>query len=84
MTIKEIEQSIDAAFAKAGIMRATNQDEDQEDLNDPEPMEMSRILFRKDPAAERDNQIIEEVLQEIMDGRGVSREEAERILSNPW
>ena len=29
-------------------------------------------------------QVIEDVIQDIMRNRGVSREEAERILANPW
>src|SRR5690625_2033309 len=33
---------------------------------------------------ERDQQIIEDVIQDIMKNRGVSREEAEQILANPF
>ncbi len=48
-----------------------------------EATKTSRIYFEKDLAAQRDREIIEGVIQEIMTNRGVSREQAEAILSNP-
>ena len=44
----------------------------------------SRVIFKKDAQKERDLAIKEEAIQEIMDNRKVSREEAEAIMNNPF
>lgn len=49
-----------------------------------EPNIRSKIIFKKDVARERDLEVKEQIIKEIMDHRKVSREEAVRIMSNPW
>ena len=49
-----------------------------------EPTEKSRIIFKKDTAKERDLAIREQVIQEMMERRGITREEALKILANPF
>jgi len=73
--------------AQALISKSLSRDGHTEQIAKPtgeEATKTSRIYFEKDLAAQRDREIIEEVIQEIMTNRGVSREEAERILNNPW
>lgn len=63
-------------LAKHGIMRRRRPEEEG-------TSQESRLIFKKDMREARDLAIREEVIQEIMDNRGVSREEAERIMNNP-
>lgn len=44
----------------------------------------SRIIFKRDIQKERDLAIRDELLLEIMENRNVNREEAIRILDNPF
>lgn len=78
MTIGELDRLLEQTIRSQGNTVQTR------NWEDPEPSKMSKIVFRKDAGAERDRQIVEGVLQEIMENRGVSREEAERILNNPF
>ena len=49
-----------------------------------EPRIHSKIIFKKDMAKKRDMEFKEQIIQEIMENRKVSREEAVGILANPW
>ncbi len=49
-----------------------------------EPRTHSKIILKKDMAKNRDMEFKEQIIQEIMENRKVSREEAARILANPW
>lgn len=44
----------------------------------------SKIIFRKDLQRQRDLEIREQVIQEIMENRGISKEEALKIMANPF
>ncbi len=77
MTIKEMTELIQKSLSKDGFTRRIAKPTGEE------ATKISRITFGKDLAAQRDREIIEEVIQEIMTNRGVSREEAEGILNNP-
>lgn len=49
-----------------------------------ERMNRSRIIFKRATQKERDLAIRDELLLEIMENRNVNREEAIRILDNPF
>ena len=49
-----------------------------------EPRSQSKIIFKKDMAKNRDMEFKEQIIKEIIENRKVSREEAVRILANPW
>ncbi len=77
MTISEARASLSKNLSGDGFTRRIAKPTGEE------ATKTSRITFGKDLAAQRDREIIEEVIQEIMTNRGVSREEAEGILNNP-
>lgn len=51
---------------------------------DLEPTRRSRLILKKNMKRDWYSNIKEQILQDIMDNRKVSREEAEMILANPW
>ena len=74
MTISEVQADLSKHLSRGGITEQIAKPTEEE------ATKTSRIYFKKDLAAQRDREIIEEVIQEIMTNRGVSREEAEVIL----
>ncbi len=77
MTISETREFLLKGLLKDGFTRRIAKPTEEE------VTKTSRVYFAKDLAAQRDREIIEEVIQEIITNRGVSREEAEGILNNP-
>jgi uncharacterized protein YbcI len=85
MTISEMRADLVKHLSKDGIARRTDTEKKPTtSQTGEEATKTSRITFVKDLAAQRDREIIKEVIQEIMTNRRVSREEAERILNNPF
>jgi hypothetical protein len=64
-------------LSKLGIKQKSNKLKEQESLSQTE-------LSTKKGSDKRNLEIKEQALQEIMENRKVSREEAERIMANPW
>ncbi len=85
MTFKEIERITDEIAAKLGnTIRTVSRDEEERSNKIEIKFVKGSGGQQKFQRNQRDQQIIEDVILEIMEDRGVNREEAEKILSNPF